>query len=193
MSLAPYTNQLNCVLFIGLVTLLNCWTLSSPFHNLNICPCVNLLQINSKSDVTAELCQITLNVTSVKWTSNNTKTPQSNGLLSKHDCKTLQSQFHWWEICQTLNGGKSWTWLRLHQNATTDKMYKLLFCKVLFFFFRYRVRGTLILCLNPLYIDSINSYQVSGMQISVSCTTGKWHQLCSTVWPLFTSHCFSPC
>lgn len=69
--------------------------------------------------------------------------------------------------------------MRLHQNATTDKMYKLLFCKVLFL---AGLGGLVhILCLNPLYIDSINSYQVSGMQIPVSCTTQslKWHQLCS--------------
>ncbi len=59
--------------------------------------------------------------------------------------------------------------MRLHHNATTDKMYKLLFCKVLL----DTGLGELvhILWLNPLYINSINSYQVSGMQIPVSCTT----------------------
>ncbi len=29
---------------------------------------------------------------------------------------------------QTLNGGKSWTWLWLHQNTTTDKLLFLKYC-----------------------------------------------------------------
>ncbi len=109
-SLAPYTNQFKCVLFIGLVTPLNCWTHSSPFHNLNICPCVNFWSITNQTWL-------------LNFTSNHTECYVSEMDIKQHKNTPVKWTFKqtllqnvtepvslMGDYRQTLNGGKSWTW-----------------------------------------------------------------------------------
>lgn len=109
-GLAPYTNQFNCVLFLSLLTPLNCWTSSPPFHNLNICPCVNFLSITNQTwplNFTSNPTERYVSErdlkqhknTPVKWTFKQTLLQNSTDSIS------LMVYYH-----QTLNGGKSWTW-----------------------------------------------------------------------------------